>query len=278
MDNKDTVTGAPATDMLGGNQIKNQGEEQIPKPTNNTDLDQQNNIEQNIAAAQNLPAAAPVATLINQIGALADAYGNTDPLKNDTIAIPATTNALNHNGTHPSLPSEHLEPSMVSPFEMAAPPGNLVSAFSRPAAEITGQLSQPRNSSLDSAGSASRRHHLLRHTLPAESIGNNAVHHFGVTTVQDALRAVQKMSQRDLQQAFERVYNVKSSSNNNNWLRKKLVEGKRNEIKCISKPCFLPSVGLILKIYNFPSSNHFFSFTFYSCSVGSQGWAYHWRC
>lgn len=79
--------------------------------------------------------------------------------------------------------------------------------------------------SMDGPSSA-RRHHLLRHTLPPELSGENAVHHFGVTSVKDALQLVHTMSQRELQISFEKVYNVRSSSNNNNWLRKKLTEGE----------------------------------------------------
>lgn len=72
--------------------------------------------------------------------------------------------------------------------------------------------------------SSSRRHHLLRHTLPPELSGENAVHHFGVSSLKEALQLVHTMSQRELQISFEKVYNVRSSSNNNNWLRKKLTE------------------------------------------------------
>lgn len=70
-----------------------------------------------------------------------------------------------------------------------------------------------------------RRHHLLRHTLPASESGPNALHHFGATALEDAVAKIQAMSQRDLQAMFERVYGIRSSSNNNNWLRKKLLEG-----------------------------------------------------
>ena len=76
------------------------------------------------------------------------------------------------------------------------------------------------------APSSARRHHLLRHMLPPELSGENCVHHFGVTSVKDALQLVHTMSQRELQISFEKVYNVRSSSNNNNWLRKKLTEGE----------------------------------------------------
>jgi len=130
------------------------------------------------------------------------------------------------NALHNNHSEEHTDSALVSPFQTAPPPRDSTPNFSKPPQIAGNTSSQPRNSSLDSAGSQSRRHHLLRHTLPHEAVGDNAVHHFGVTNVPDALREVQKMSQRDLQQAFERVYNVKSSSNNNNWLRKKLIEGK----------------------------------------------------
>ena len=43
--------------------------------------------------------------------------------------------------------------------------------------------------------------------------------------VRQAVRRIAKMAQRELQLMFERVYGVRSSSNNNLWLRKKLIEG-----------------------------------------------------
>lgn len=70
-----------------------------------------------------------------------------------------------------------------------------------------------------------KRHHLLRHCLPEHESGLNALPRFGVSTLQQAIDLTQAMSQRELQAMFERVYGVRSSSNNNNWLRKKLLEG-----------------------------------------------------
>lgn len=73
--------------------------------------------------------------------------------------------------------------------------------------------------------SQSSKHHLLRHHLPEERRGLNAVAHFaGCDTIRQAVRKVQRMAQRELQQAFQLVYGTVSYSNNNNWLRKKLIE------------------------------------------------------
>ncbi|KAL4424259.1 hypothetical protein ABPG75_001560 [Micractinium tetrahymenae] len=69
-----------------------------------------------------------------------------------------------------------------------------------------------------------RRHHLLKHELPDEARGMNALRFFGVDNVRQAVRRINKMAQRELQEMFQRVYGVRSSSNNNLWLRKKLIE------------------------------------------------------
>lgn len=69
-----------------------------------------------------------------------------------------------------------------------------------------------------------RRHHLLKHELPDEARGMNALKYFGVDNVRQAVRRINKMAQRELQEMFQRVYGVRSSSNNNLWLRKKLIE------------------------------------------------------
>jgi hypothetical protein len=224
-------------DSIPNNQIeikKQEDAEKVPKPTDGIEMNPPNDLNYPITAPQAAPEAPlPVSLpgiISNSSGVLAAAAADTNPLLDASAVIPAFTNPPYHQNYPSYAPqADPNEPPMVSPFEVAAPPGCVpLTNFAQPPAQIVGQLSQPRNSSLDSAGSASRRHHLLRHTLPSESIGEHAVHHFYVTNVPDALRAVQKMSQRDLQQAFERVYNVKSSSNNNNWLRKKLVEGKKS--------------------------------------------------
>ncbi|KAL4515641.1 hypothetical protein Ndes2437B_g07068 [Nannochloris sp. 'desiccata'] len=206
------------------NQFQNdiQVDEQAPKPKNDVAMDHQDNADFNALAEQepHLTAEAPMSLPLN--GGFHPSAGTQE----------RTTAAMNAPILHQNNPNyspyasqleQHTDTSSLSPFQMAPPPSSGIPNFSKPP-QVAGQYSQPRNSSLDSAASQSRRHHLLRHTLPFEAVGANAVHHFGVTNVPDALRAVQKMSQRDLQQAFERVYNVKSSSNNNNWLRKKLVE------------------------------------------------------
>ncbi|KAI8100405.1 hypothetical protein M9435_006889 [Picochlorum sp. BPE23] len=69
------------------------------------------------------------------------------------------------------------------------------------------------------------RHHLLRHVLDSSMTGDAALKHYdGVSTIEDALALTSAMSQKDLQTTFAKVYGMKSSSNNNNWLRKKLME------------------------------------------------------
>jgi len=70
-----------------------------------------------------------------------------------------------------------------------------------------------------------RPHHLLRHSLPESAAGVNALPHFGVNSIQAAISSIQSMSQRELQTVFERIYNARSLSNNNRWLRKKLFGG-----------------------------------------------------
>jgi hypothetical protein len=235
-------------------------DEQVLNPIIDTDMEHQNNVDINPTAVQDpqtageitAPMAMPNGTLAGDDAQAPLAAANPQPPKEeDPPALPAEHQPHpSSNPVHAAHNSEYAsDPSLVSPFAMAPPPGGLNSNFSKPV-QVAGQISQPRNGSLDSQGSASRRHHLLRHTLPPECVGEHAVHQFGVTTVPDALRAVQKMSQRDLQQAFERVYNVKSSSNNNNWLRKKLVEGKKiKKIEIFSVcVCELPAKEKELKL------------------------------
>ena len=75
------------------------------------------------------------------------------------------------------------------------------------------------------AGKGVRKHHLLRHTLDSSKIGENAVQCFdGAKDVEEALAMASTMSQKELQRTFSKIYGVSSSSNNNNWLRKKLME------------------------------------------------------
>lgn len=69
------------------------------------------------------------------------------------------------------------------------------------------------------------RHHLVKHVLDPSMTGDAALKHYdGVSTIEDALALTSAMSQKDLQRTFAKVYGMKSSSNNNNWLRKKLME------------------------------------------------------
>jgi hypothetical protein len=69
-----------------------------------------------------------------------------------------------------------------------------------------------------------RTHHLLRHSLPNELRGNSVLSHFGAESISEAARMIKKMSQRELQAKFRTVYNARTFSNNNNWLRRKLFE------------------------------------------------------
>lgn len=74
-------------------------------------------------------------------------------------------------------------------------------------------------------GKGGARHHLLRHTLDPNKTGENIVKFFdGAISVEEALQITSVMSQKELQSTFSKVYGVSSSSNNNNWLRKKLME------------------------------------------------------
>ncbi|GAB4813362.1 hypothetical protein N2152v2_000408 [Parachlorella kessleri] len=73
-------------------------------------------------------------------------------------------------------------------------------------------------------GRAPPRHHLLRHSLPVEVRGQGVLKYFECDNTRAAIRKINKMAQRELQATFAKVYGVKSASNNNNWLRKKLIE------------------------------------------------------
>jgi hypothetical protein len=75
---------------------------------------------------------------------------------------------------------------------------------------------------------AARQHHLLKHVLNEEQRGNNALQHFGTSDVAEAVEKINGMVQRELQVHFAKVYGVRSNSNNNSWLRKKLLEGIYN--------------------------------------------------
>lgn len=75
-----------------------------------------------------------------------------------------------------------------------------------------------------SSCSQKSKHHLLRHSLPQEQRGQEALRHFGCQNTRQAVRKIHRMPQKELQASFERVYGVRSASNNNSWLRKKLIE------------------------------------------------------
>ena len=225
VEGKEMANGAANFQGSIPNQIQeedNHEDKKSAKPNNDVAMYQQNNADTNGVAEQepHSTAGAPMSVPINGRNLPA---APTQEFEDINAAMNAPT--PNYFSLHNNHSEQYTGSAFVSPFQMGPPPGGNDQMFSKPP-QVAGHSSQPRNNSLDSAGSQSRRHHLLRHTLPSEAVGDNAVHHFGVTNVPDALWAVQKMTQRDLQQAFERVYNVKNSSNNNNWLRKKLVEGK----------------------------------------------------
>ncbi|KAI3431501.1 hypothetical protein D9Q98_004552 [Chlorella vulgaris] len=67
------------------------------------------------------------------------------------------------------------------------------------------------------------QHHLLRHVLSAQQC-SDALRHFGTTDSKAAARMVNRMSQRELRDMFAKVYTVTTNSNNNTWLRRKLLE------------------------------------------------------
>ncbi|PSC67176.1 hep_Hag family [Micractinium conductrix] len=67
------------------------------------------------------------------------------------------------------------------------------------------------------------QHHLLRHVLSPEQC-SDALHHFNTNDSKAAARQVNRMSQRELRDMFAKVYNVHTNSNNNTWLRRKLLE------------------------------------------------------
>ncbi|KAL4421999.1 hypothetical protein ABPG77_005429 [Micractinium sp. CCAP 211/92] len=78
-------------------------------------------------------------------------------------------------------------------------------------------------SALAAGDASSGQHHLLRHVLSPEQC-SDALHHFGTADSKAAARMVNRMSQRELRDMFAKVYNVHTNSNNNTWLRRKLLE------------------------------------------------------
>jgi hypothetical protein len=67
-------------------------------------------------------------------------------------------------------------------------------------------------------------HHLLKHVISLESRGMNAVRELGASSIREAVDIIGLMPQKDLQKNFGLIYNARSLSNNNNWLRRKLLE------------------------------------------------------
>ena len=70
----------------------------------------------------------------------------------------------------------------------------------------------------------SQRHHLLRHVLPENTSIELILKHLEVKTCEEAVEKIMCLSQRELQASFEVIYNKKALSNNNQWLRKKLID------------------------------------------------------
>eukprot|EP00887_Chlorella_sp_A99_P002460 scaffold10.g2460.t1 len=66
-------------------------------------------------------------------------------------------------------------------------------------------------------------HHLQRHYLTPEQAAG-ALKHFGTGDSKVAARHIARMSQADLRQAFVAVYGSETHSNNNAWLRRKLLD------------------------------------------------------
>ncbi|CAL8461745.1 g1276 [Coccomyxa elongata] len=69
-------------------------------------------------------------------------------------------------------------------------------------------------------GNGSRSHHLLKHALPEVDVKE----HFGSIEPKEITREINRLGQRDLQAKFRAVYGTQTFSNNNNWLRRKLLE------------------------------------------------------
>jgi len=69
-----------------------------------------------------------------------------------------------------------------------------------------------------------RLHHLTRHWLAPDERGERAIELLGASDVKNAEALIRNMAQRDLRFAFEQVYESKTKSFNNSWLRRKLFE------------------------------------------------------
>lgn len=123
-------------------------------------------------------------------------------------------------GTAPKPHPEHAQQGPAQNTQSAAVPASTAIATTAP----NDNNKQPLADSFTVP--ALRQHHLLKHTLPVEQRGANALAHFGTDNVQEAIQKIHSMVQRQLQLHFAKVYGVKSNSNNNSWLRKKLLEGK----------------------------------------------------
>ena len=69
-----------------------------------------------------------------------------------------------------------------------------------------------------------RLHHLTRHWLAPDERGARAIEILGASDMKTAEALIRNMAQRDLRLAFEQVYESKTKSFNNIWLRRKLFE------------------------------------------------------
>lgn len=69
-----------------------------------------------------------------------------------------------------------------------------------------------------------RLHHLTRHWLAPDERGERAIEILGASDMKAAEALIRSMAQRDLRLAFEQVYESKTKSFNNIWLRRKLFE------------------------------------------------------
>eukprot|EP00890_Picochlorum_soloecismus_P002701 jgi/Picsp_1/3431/NSC_06269-R1_hypothetical protein CHLNCDRAFT_143475 [Chlorella variabilis] len=75
-----------------------------------------------------------------------------------------------------------------------------------------------------SADAHGRLHHLTRHWLAPDERGGRAIEILGASDMKTAEALIRNMPQRDLRLAFEQVYESKTKSFNNIWLRRKLFE------------------------------------------------------
>lgn len=168
--------------------------------------------------------------------------GAGQPLQPEALPVSIEQHNSGEDGAHllsalASHSSERLEVAPAPRLHDAALPHLQVQLTDPGPTPASGVLVGPTKTAQQEVGPSSvpegrgnvasrgRKHHLLRHTLALEDMGENSVARMGASSVLDAARMIQTMSQRELQHSFEQIYKVRSSSNNNNWLRRKLLEG-----------------------------------------------------